>query len=257
VAVAELLRFALGCVLFWAAGAKVASRRLAWLSLAGVEAAVAALLVADIRWAPLAAGALFATFAFALALGLGRGLAGKRCGCFGARSRITRIALVRAAALSALSFALPSIPETRPPWLVVGVIASVALSAALAVAVIALAREVARLRLSFGPQLALSLEDEGPELGTRAPLAVDTPLTLAIFTSAGCPVCRTIEPALRIVASDPDLELRRFDEHVDAEVWRALRVPGSPYAVVLDADATVRAKGTFNTLPQLEAILAA
>jgi hypothetical protein len=34
-------------------------------------------------------------------------------------------------------------------------------------------------------------------------------------------------------------------------------VPGSPYAVALDADGTVLAKGTFNNLAQLESILAA
>ena len=46
-----------------------------------------------------------------------------------------------------------------------------------------------------------------------------------------------------------------FDEHRDAEVWRALDIPGAPYAVAFGRDGTVLAKGTFNTLPQLESVL--
>ena len=34
-------------------------------------------------------------------------------------------------------------------------------------------------------------------------------------------------------------------------------MPGSPFAVALDADGTVLAKGTFNTGAQLETVLAA
>ena len=38
-----------------------------------------------------------------------------------------------------------------------------------------------------------------------------------------------------------------FDEVRDADAWAAADVPGSPFAVALDADGTVLAKGTFNT----------
>ena len=40
------------------------------------------------------------------------------------------------------------------------------------------------------------------------------------------------------------------------EIWRSLAIPGSPYAVVLSADGDVLAKGTFNSLYQLESLLA-
>ena len=53
------------------------------------------------------------------------------------------------------------------------------------------------------------------------------------------------------------MALRVFDEHRDAEAWEALSVPGSPYAVALGLDGTVLAKGTFNSLGQLESVLAA
>ena len=51
--------------------------------------------------------------------------------------------------------------------------------------------------------------------------------------------------------------LRTFDEDADADAWAAADVPGSPFAVALDADGTVLAKGTFNTGAQLESVLAA
>ena len=46
-----------------------------------------------------------------------------------------------------------------------------------------------------------------------------------------------------------------FDEVRDADVWNALDVPGSPYAVATDSAGVVRAKGTFNSFGQLESIL--
>ena len=42
----------------------------------------------------------------------------------------------------------------------------------------------------------------------------------------------------------------------DAAVWTELDVPGSPYAIALDRDGMVLAKGTFNNLAQLESVLA-
>ena len=58
-------------------------------------------------------------------------------------------------------------------------------------------------------------------------------------------------------ARDPLVALRTFDEVRDADAWAAADVPGSPFAVALDADGTVLAKGTFNTGAQLESVLAA
>jgi hypothetical protein len=51
------------------------------------------------------------------------------------------------------------------------------------------------------------------------------------------------------------VELREFDEVRDADIWTAADVPGSPFAVALDTDGTVLAKGTFNTGAQLESVL--
>ena len=64
------------------------------------------------------------------------------------------------------------------------------------------------------------------------------------------------------VANKPIEELREeeeptsIDEVADADVWRELRIPGSPFAIALDPDGGVLAKGTFNNLAQLESVLA-
>ena len=58
------------------------------------------------------------------------------------------------------------------------------------------------------------------------------------------------------VANDPRVSVGVFDEVVDAELWKRLEVPGSPFAVALDAEGVVLAKGTFNSLAQLESVLA-
>ena len=55
----------------------------------------------------------------------------------------------------------------------------------------------------------------------------------------------------------PRVALHTFDEVEHADAWAAADVPGSPFAVALDADGTVLAKGTFNTGAQLESVLAA
>ncbi len=49
----------------------------------------------------------------------------------------------------------------------------------------------------------------------------------------------------------------QYDEVDDSEIWRSFAVPGSPYAVAADSDGTVLAKGSFNTIAQLESVLAA
>jgi hypothetical protein len=65
-----------------------------------------------------------------------------------------------------------------------------------------------------------------------------------------------VEPALEALAREPVLSVRVLEEAGDAATWRELQVPGSPYAVALDLDGTVLAKGSFNTLAQLESVLA-
>jgi hypothetical protein len=240
------------------------SQRVGWIALVVVEAVLAAGLAVGVPGAAEVAAVVLAGFAGAVGLALVRGRGGAPCGCFGSRSRVSRLALARAVVPAAAAASVPALSGVRlsvQTWLVVGCLLALRAIGALAVALLALARELGELRLSLGPQSALSIEGEGPELGSR--LAVidrfdpQASLALAVFSSAACRLCQALEPAVRLVGREPGVGVVVFDETRDAEVWRALAIPGSPYAVVMDEEGQVVSKGTFNTLAQLEGLLAA
>jgi methylamine utilization protein MauE len=276
-----LLRLLLAAVLLASAGGKLVSgrsgrealrsygirrpraRAALWGGAILAETVLAIGVALDARGASEAAAMLMAVFALALAAAILRGGAGAPCGCFGTRSRIGWLAFARTALLAGAFAALPLLPDTTlstEAWLGAGLIVALAGLAVLGVALLALARELGELRVAIAPQAALSLEHEGPELGGRVGLIQRfegrAPLAVAVFTSPGCGLCQALEPSLRLVANDPEVELELFDEETDADAWESLAVPGSPYAVVLGRDGVVLAKGTFNSLFQLEGLLA-
>ena len=274
-----LLRLVLAAVLLGSAVAKLAAGKrgrwalasyglrgrvatAAWAGTIGLEATLGVLVAAGVPGSAEAAALLLGLFTLLLVGAIARGRAGQPCGCFGSRSRIGWGAAGRSASLAAAFAVLPFLPDTSlstEAWLGVGLGVALVGVAALAVALLALARELGELRLAVAPQAALSLDHEGPELGSRVGLIERferrSPLAVAVFTSAGCSLCAALEPSLRLLANDPEIELQLFDEHADAEAWESLAVPGSPYAVVLAPDGEVLAKGTFNSLYQLESLL--
>jgi methylamine utilization protein MauE len=279
--VVGLLRLSLAAALFAAAAGKAVAGRSArdalrsyglegdsvrtavWAGAIVAEAALAIAVAAGAPGADLAAAGLLGTFALALVTAIMSGRSGAPCGCFGARSRIGWPSVARTVLLAAGFAALPFLPDAEPStqaWLGIGLAVTLTAVAGLAVMVFALARELGELRLAVAPQAALSLEHEGPELGGRVGLIerfeLHAPFALAVFTSPGCALCRALEPSLRLLANDPDVELELFDEEADADAWEALAIPGSPYAVVLAPDGEVLAKGTFNSLFQLESLMA-
>jgi len=231
------------------------------------EFAVAGALIAGAGWAAPVACGLFASFTLAAAGALAAGRAGRPCACFGAVSRLAPATALQSLLATVLALAvarglLGGSPSGYARGLTVAVTASLALAAVLAAVLVALAREVGVLRLSLAGQGALEIPDEGPRVGARQSWADElavlpgTLLALAIFSSEGCPMCRQLEPAVAYVAADPLLSVRVFDEVADAATWTAAAVPGSPYAVALDAAGVALAKGTFNSLVQLEGIVA-
>lgn len=194
------------------------------------------------------------------------GRAGAPCACFGARSKVGPLSIARNLVLAAGFAALPSLSGgslSTDEWLALGLAVALLACAGLVVAVLALAREVGMLRLRLGPASALEISHEGPEIGGSTTLLerIETgpraELALAVFTSAGCHVCRAMEPAVDSLRREPSLAVGSFDEGAEADVWEALAVPGAPYAVAVAMDGTVMAKGTFNNLAQLESVLAA
>lgn len=273
----------LGLVLLGSAGAKLAApartraalatyglrsargRAVVWGGAVVLEIALGAGVVAGIDLAAYGAAALMLAFAALLARALRHGRAGRPCGCLGARSRVSRAALARTLLLAAAFALLPAVPHTRiatTGWLALGLGVALVAVAVLAVLLLALAREVGELRLAIPPQLPLEIDGEGPPRGSRAAVIdrfVPQPsarFALAVFSSDGCPMCRALEPAVAALRRDPLLAVEVFDELQDAAVWRALQIPGSPYAVVLALDGTVLAQGTFNSARQLEALVA-
>ncbi|MDQ2676534.1 MAG: hypothetical protein M3Y34_06965 [Actinomycetota bacterium] len=242
------------------------ARTLGFWSLVAIELGLAAGLVAGSTEAAILGAGLMAMFALVMAGAIARGRAGQPCGCFGARSRIGWTGVARNLALAIgfiLVAALPSRDLTTDQWLGLGLIGALLGLAALGAMTLALARELGLLRMRVGPASALEIPHEGPEVGSRTDIAgaieglERKELGLAVFTSAGCHICQAMRPAVDSIAAHPAVAVGRFDEVEDTEAWLALDVPGSPYAVALDSQGTVLAKGTFNNLAQLESILAA
>ncbi len=276
---AVLLSLALGAVLISSAALKLAdgagtrralatygitgsgASRAVWAGVIALELVLGFAVGAGVEAAAWAAAALCSGFALAQASVLGSGRGGAPCGCFGSRGRVGRASLARAGALAIAFAVLPALDRRDPStegWLGIGLAAALLGVVVLAVAVLALARELGALRAEIDPRGALEIPEEGPELGGRTELMEVEPgrLGLAGFTSAGCGMCRALEPAIQALGRDPLVRLRTFDEVRDARSWAAAGIPGSPFAVAVDADGTVLAKGTFNTAGQLESVLA-
>lgn len=275
-------RLILGGVLLVAAGAKLArprqataamathgfrtplTRRLAFAFVVVAETALALGVALGSDEAAYAAAALMAMFALTLGAELLRGKAGEPCGCFGADGKVGWPAIARNLALAAAFAALPSLPASLSTdgWLALGLAIALLACVALAIALLALAREVGMLRLRLGPAAALEVPHEGPEVGGHSALIERfsferrNELALAVFSSEGCRVCRALEPAVDSLRGEPALAVEVFPEGSEAELWETLAIPGAPYAIALDRDGTVGAKGTFNNLSQLESILA-
>ena len=242
------------------------ARTFGFWSLIAIELGLAASLVAGSTEAAILGAGLMAMFALVMAGAIARGRAGQPCGCFGARSRIGWAGVARNGALAAAFIVVASLPSSElstDQWLGLGLIGALLGLAALGAMTLALARELGLLRMRVGPASALEIPHEGPEVGSRTDIAAAIAglerkeLGLAVFTSAGCHICQAMAPAVDSIAAHPAVAVGRFDEVEDAAAWLALDVPGSPYAVALDSQGTVLAKGTFNNLAQLESILAA
>lgn len=240
-------------------------RALAWSGAVTLEIALGVAVAAGLDGAAYGAAALMLAFAALLARALRQGRAGQPCGCLGARSRVTPLALGRTLLLVGAFALLPAVPHARVTtsgWLALGLGVALVAIAVLAVLLLALAREVGELRLAIPPQLPLEIDGEGPPRGSRVALVdrfmpqPSARLALAVFSSDGCPMCRALEPAVAALRRDPLLAVEVFDELRDAGVWGELKIPGSPYAVVLALDGTVLAQGTFNGARQLEALVA-
>lgn len=163
---------------------------------------------------------------------------------------------------------------------------------ALAIVVLALARQVGVLHERIAPVGALAL-GRGPQTGESAPrLTVRTlaggtveiggplpegPLRLLFFVSPTCPICKSLLPTVKsfvqsehldlLLIGDGDadeqrqmaqrhaVELERFANA--PEVGRAFQVAKLPYAVLLSAAGIIAAQGLVNSREHLESLISA
>jgi hypothetical protein len=150
-------------------------------------------------------------------------------------------------------------------WWTVAFVAQWVLLVVLCIVVVALARQVGTLHLRLGPRGALEIDTEGPALGEPVPpveargadggsVVVGGPgvRRLVLFSSPTCIVCREVAPALPAAARAGAL-LPQIVHDPDAE--RTFEVPGTPFLLMLDELGIVRAKGTVNTLEQVEGLI--
>lgn len=162
----------------------------------------------------------------------------------------------------------------------------------LAAVVVALARQVGVLHERVAPVGALATP-EGPEVGDAAPVvdvedvvsgrgfrigAPAATATFVFFVSPTCPVCKTLLPTVArvldreervelVLASDGPVEehrpflrqndVARFPYVLSSDLGRAFQVAKLPYAVLIDAEGIVRAKGIVNTREHVESLFEA
>jgi methylamine dehydrogenase accessory protein MauD len=162
----------------------------------------------------------------------------------------------------------------------------------LAVLVFALARQVGVLHERIAPMGAMT-SDQGPAVGELAPplsvvtlagsrIEIGGPSALArsrllLFVSPSCPVCKKLLPIARSFASAEHLEvvlvgdgeaaeqramIEQFGlEHLpyvnSPQVGMAFQVGKLPYAVLIDAQGVIRAKGLVNNREHLESLIVA
>lgn len=279
-ALSTLARIVVGVLLLWAAAAKLRRREDLpdWLTAYGVparlarpaawgvmtaEAVIGLLLVAGLGLpaSAYAAIVLGAVFVAALAQARLRGVERLRCGCFGASEGRTTLLLLRAVAFTAVAAVAAfaggvEISASRDTFVAVALGLLTLTVVALGLLVLALYRQVGVLTLRLNPRVALELEEEGPEAGVAAPALEG--LTgrgpeLVVFFSAACRLCRQLAPGVAALARG-GLAVRVVDEAEEEAAFELWNVPGTPFAVHL-VDGVVAAKGTVNTLEELEGLL--
>ncbi|MEE8425802.1 MAG: methylamine dehydrogenase accessory protein MauD [Woeseiaceae bacterium] len=170
-------------------------------------------------------------------------------------------------------------------WILVG---------GLALTVLALARQIGILHERIAPAGALMISG-GPKVGEQAPVLEVTDIsgqdlsvgktrnddrsTLVFFLSPKCPVCKTLLPVLKsskkaehdwldvILASDGDVadqqafidefELDGFTYVLSTNLGMTYQVGKLPFAVLIDHNGVIRAKGLVNSREHLESLFEA
>jgi uncharacterized membrane protein YphA (DoxX/SURF4 family) len=280
VELSTIARIVVGLILLWAAAAKLRrrddlpdwltaygvparyARETAWAVMAA-EAVVGLLLLLGVAmpFPAYAAVALGVVFLAALGQARLRGVERLRCGCFGASEGKTDHLLLRAGAFTALALVaafgggleLSASSDTVVAAVLVLLSGAVVL---LTLLVLALYRQVGVLTMRIGPRVPFELAEEGPQLGQGAP-ELDglrgRRSEVVFFFSSTCSLCRQLSPGVAALARQ-GLAVRVVEEELEEDAFKRWNVPGTPFVVHL-VDGVVAAKGTVNTLEELETLL--
>lgn len=163
---------------------------------------------------------------------------------------------------------------------------------ALVVVVLALSRQIGVLYERVAPMGALTM-DKGPEVGDAAPTfelndLLGRPQSIGLatehsqllfFLSPTCPVCKKLMPILRSIANSEKSWLRvvlasdgEMPEHLafykqanldpfpyllSTNLGMSFHISKLPYAVLMDENGIIRAKGLINSREQLESLFTA
>jgi len=163
---------------------------------------------------------------------------------------------------------------------------------ALAVMVFGLTRQIGILHERLAPMGAM-VSDHGPEVGEMAPLlniksithevvqiggrSPTLKTTLLMFVSPNCPICKKLLPIAKsfsrredlnvVMIGDGDIdEQRRMIETeglqslayvIGPEIGMAFQVGKLPYAILIDREGVIRAKGLVNSREHLESLVVA
>jgi uncharacterized membrane protein YphA (DoxX/SURF4 family) len=243
-------------------GVPVRWRGAALAALTGIELATGILLLAGVEAAAVASVCLGGLFIAALATVRARGVRRLRCGCFGAKERSTDLLLGRALLFIAIAAfgAFADVEVGRPSTDALVVAALVVLGLAvllLGALLLALYRQVGVLTMRLGPGVALELAEEGPAVGDVAPELDGLSRVgeeLVAFFSPDCRLCRAIAPGVRAFERE-GMPVRTVYENEEPVVFERWAVPGTPFVVHV-VDGFVAAKGTVNSLEQLDGLVA-
>jgi len=275
-----IARIVVGLLLLWAAAAKLRRRQDLpdWLAAYGIPANVAP----RVAWGVIAAegvvgllvlfgiatpASTYAAIALGLvfvgALGLARlrGVERLRCGCFGASEGKTTHLLIRAVGFTLLTLLAAfggeiDVGGSSDTLIAVALVVLTAAVILLSLLVLALYRQVGVLTMRIGPRVPFELAEEGPELGASAPALEGLRgrrAEVVFFFSATCRLCRQLSPGVAALARQ-GLAVRVVEEEQEEDVFKRWNVPGTPFVVHV-LDGIVAAKGTVNTLEELETLL--
>jgi Thioredoxin len=144
------------------------------------------------------------------------------------------------------------------PW-IVAFVALTVLVVVLAVAVLGLMRQVGVLHARIAP-MGTHFAGEGPEVGSTAPdIGISyarSPVTLVVFTSATCTICRELKPSIDALRrQEVGLNVHSVGLEENRSVFDAFSVRSTPYVVTVGSDSLVLGRGVANSLEQIEELL--